>query len=149
MCAQLLSLVRLFATPWILICQTPLPMELYRQEYWSRLPFPTPGDLSTQGLNLHFLCLLHWQADSLPLCYLAPNCSRDLILFSWKFLKVFVKTTKLILKVIWKRKHPRNAKAVFNKNKVERTMLSDFLISRFTIKLGNQDNVVVVKIRHS
>jgi len=55
----------------------------------------------------------------------------------------------LILKVIWKRKQPRNAKAVFNKNKVERTMLSDFLISRFTIKLGNQDNVVVVKIRHS
>ena len=31
------------------------------------LPFPTPGDLPIQGLNLSLLHLLHWQADSLPL----------------------------------------------------------------------------------
>ena len=37
------------------------------QEYWSRLPFPTPGNLSDPGMNLHRLHLLHWQADSLPL----------------------------------------------------------------------------------
>ena len=37
------------------------------KEYWSVLPFPTPGDLfPTQGLNPSSLHLLHWQADSLP-----------------------------------------------------------------------------------
>ena len=39
-------------------------------EYWGRLPFPSLGIFPTQGLNLHLLCLLHWQADSLPLCHL-------------------------------------------------------------------------------
>ena len=34
-----------FATPWTLACQAPLPMEFSRQEYWSWLPFPTPGGL--------------------------------------------------------------------------------------------------------
>ena len=36
-----------------------------RQEYWSGLPFPTPGIFLTQGSNPRFL---RWQADSLPLC---------------------------------------------------------------------------------
>ena len=35
-----------------------------RQEYWSGLTFPSPGDILDQGSNLH---LLHWQVDSLPL----------------------------------------------------------------------------------
>ena len=35
-------------------------MKFSQQECWSRLPFPIPGDVLTQGLNL---CLLHWQAD--------------------------------------------------------------------------------------
>ena len=34
-------------------------MELSRQEYWSGLPFPSAGDLLTQGSNLHVLHLLH------------------------------------------------------------------------------------------
>ena len=32
-------------TPWIVACQAPLSMEFPRQEYWSGLPFPSPGDL--------------------------------------------------------------------------------------------------------
>ena len=36
------------------------------QEYWSRLPFPTPGDLPNPGIKLH---LLPWQVDSLPLSH--------------------------------------------------------------------------------
>ena len=36
---------RLFATPWTVACQTPLSMEFSRQQYYSRLPFPRPGDL--------------------------------------------------------------------------------------------------------
>ena len=37
-----------------------------RQEYWSRLPLPSPGDLHDPGIN-HDHCLLYQQADSLPL----------------------------------------------------------------------------------
>ena len=40
------SRVRLFVTPWTVACQAPLSMEFSRQEYWSGLPFPSPGDLS-------------------------------------------------------------------------------------------------------
>ena len=54
------------ATPWTITFQVPLSMEFSRQEYWSGLPFPPPGDLLTQGSNLHFLCLLYWQVDFLP-----------------------------------------------------------------------------------
>ena len=39
------------ATSWTVVCQAPLPMEFSRQEYWSRLSFSFPEDL-TQGLNL-------------------------------------------------------------------------------------------------
>ena len=42
---QLLSCVRLFATPWTVAHQPPLSMEFSRQEYWNELPFPSPGDL--------------------------------------------------------------------------------------------------------
>ena len=64
--AYVLSWVQLFVTPWSAVHHA-LSMEFSRQEYWSGLPSPTPGYLSTQGLNL---CFLHWQVDSLPLCHL-------------------------------------------------------------------------------
>ena len=40
-----LSHVQLFATPWTVACQAPLYMGFSRQEYWSKLPFPSPGYL--------------------------------------------------------------------------------------------------------
>ena len=49
-----------FTTPWTVACQVPLPMGFSRQEYWSGLPFPSPGDFFlTQGLNPCLLCLMH------------------------------------------------------------------------------------------
>ena len=39
------------ATPWTVACQAPESMEFSRQEYWSGLPFPTPGDLHDQGIK--------------------------------------------------------------------------------------------------
>ena len=42
--ACMLSHVLLSATPWTVASQAPLSMEFSRQEYWSGLPFPTPGD---------------------------------------------------------------------------------------------------------
>ena len=44
-CIQSLSCVPLFATPWAKALEAPLSMEFSRQEYWSGLPFPPPGDL--------------------------------------------------------------------------------------------------------
>ena len=46
-----LSLVRLFATPWTAAYQAPLSMQFSRQEYWSGLPFPSPGDLPDPGIE--------------------------------------------------------------------------------------------------
>ena len=41
--AQSLNHAQLFATPWTVTCQDPLSMGFSRQEYWSGLPFPSPG----------------------------------------------------------------------------------------------------------
>ena len=38
-------------TPWTVACQAPLVMEFSRQEYWSGLPFPSPGDLPKPGIK--------------------------------------------------------------------------------------------------
>ena len=51
------------AAPWTVARQAPLSMGLPRQEYWSGLPFPSPGDPPDPRLNLG---LLHWQVNSLP-----------------------------------------------------------------------------------
>ena len=46
-----LSHVQLFAVPWTIVHQALLSMEFSRQEYWSGLPFPTPGDLPHPGIK--------------------------------------------------------------------------------------------------
>ena len=46
-----LSRVRLFATPQTVAYQAPQSMEFSRQEYWSGLPFPSPGDLPNPGIE--------------------------------------------------------------------------------------------------
>ena len=43
--------VRLFATPWTVAYQAPPSMGLSRQDYWSGLPFPSPGDLPNPGIE--------------------------------------------------------------------------------------------------
>ena len=40
-----------FVTPWTVACQALLPMGFSRQEYWSGLPFPSPGDLPNPGIE--------------------------------------------------------------------------------------------------
>ena len=50
-------------TPWTVACQAPLSMGLFRQEYRSGLPFPSPGDLPNPGTEPGSPAL---QADSLP-----------------------------------------------------------------------------------
>ena len=57
-----LSRVRLFATPWTVAYQAPPSMGFSRQEYWSGLPFPSPGDLPDPGIEPRSPAL---QADTL------------------------------------------------------------------------------------
>ena len=58
-----LSHVQLFAIPWTVAYQAPSSMEFSRQEYWSGLPFPSPGDLPDPGIEPGSPAL---QADTLP-----------------------------------------------------------------------------------
>ena len=48
-CVCVLSHIQLFGTPWAALHQAPPSMDLSRQEYWSRWPFPPPGDLPDPG----------------------------------------------------------------------------------------------------
>ena len=51
MCVCLLSHIRLSETPWILAYQASLSLGFPRQEYWSGLPFPSPGNLPDPGIK--------------------------------------------------------------------------------------------------
>ena len=53
-----LSCVRLFVTPWTVAHQDPPSKGFFRQEYWSGLPFPSPGDFPDLGL-LHCRQILY------------------------------------------------------------------------------------------
>ena len=64
-----LSCVRLFATPWTVAHRASPSMGFSRQEYWSGVPFPSPGDLSDPGIEPRSPTL---QADALtsePILY--------------------------------------------------------------------------------
>ena len=54
-CVCVLRGVQLFETPWAVACQAPLSSGFSRQEYWSGLPFPAPGDLPDPGIKPTFL----------------------------------------------------------------------------------------------
>ena len=63
------SCVWLFVTLWIVACQTPLSMRFSMQEYWSGLPFPSPGDLwDPENESVSYVSyvgrqvLYHWEA---------------------------------------------------------------------------------------
>ena len=60
--AQSLSYVQLFAIPQTVNCEAPLSIGFSRQECWSGLPFPTPGDLPNPGIEPRSPAL---QVDSL------------------------------------------------------------------------------------
>ena len=60
---KLLNRVRLFATPSTVAYQAPSSMGFSRQEYWSGLPFPSPGDFPNPGIEPGSPAL---QTDTLP-----------------------------------------------------------------------------------
>ena len=62
-CGSVTKLCLTLANPWTVARQAPLSMGFLRQEYWSGLPFPSPGDLPDPGIEPGSPEL---QADSLP-----------------------------------------------------------------------------------
>ena len=62
---RMLNRVQLYVTLWTVACQIPLSMRFSRQENWSELSLPSPGDLPNPGK--HLPCLLQQQVDSLTL----------------------------------------------------------------------------------
>ena len=65
-------------TPWTIARQAPLSMGVSRQEYWSGLPFPSPGDLPDLGIEPRSPAL---QADSLPTELKVSKSMRSLMKF--------------------------------------------------------------------
>ena len=56
-CSVTQVMSHIFVTPWIVALQAPLCMGFSKQEYWSGLPFPSPGDLPDPGIELRSLAL--------------------------------------------------------------------------------------------
>ena len=69
-CAQSLSHVHLFATPWTAALQAPVSTGFSRQECWNGLPFPASGDLPKPGIKSKSLASPVLATDSLPLHHL-------------------------------------------------------------------------------
>ena len=67
-CVCVLSHVRLFAIPWTVARQAPLSIGSPGQEYWSGLPFPSPGDLPDPGIKPMSPTLQTDSVPSEPLC---------------------------------------------------------------------------------
>ena len=80
------SRVQLFVTPWTVALQAPLSMGFSRQEYWSGLPCPAPGDLPDPGIEPLSPVSPALQAYSLPLSHQGrkPTVVLDLLcLLHW------------------------------------------------------------------
>ena len=109
-CTCVLRHVRFFVTPWTVARQAPHSVGFSRQEYWSGLPFPTPGDLPTQGLKLCLWHLLRWQANSLSLVRPFQILKDDA-----------VKALHSVCQQIWKTQQwPQDWRSCFHSNPKER-----------------------------
>ena len=71
------SRVQLFENLWAVGPQAPLSVGFSRQESWGGLPWPPPGDLSTQISDLCLLCHRHGQVSSLPLAPPGNPCTHS------------------------------------------------------------------------
>ena len=80
----MLSHIWLFVTAWAVACQAPLSMGFSRQEYWSGLPFPSPGDHPDPGIEFMFLASLVLAGGFLTtsVAWEAPVCVCIYILYN-------------------------------------------------------------------
>ena len=85
---QSFSRVQLFVTLWTVARQAPLSMDVCRQEYWSRLPCPPPGNIPNPGikptspvspaLKVDFLLLSHQKCVEMLVAQLCPTLCNSL-----------------------------------------------------------------------
>ena len=80
------SFVQLFATLWTVACQAPLSMGFSRQKYWSRLPFPSPGDLLNPEIESVSPASEGWFFTTLPPG--KPEFSVTYLAFPLMFLRI-------------------------------------------------------------
>ena len=82
---------RLLAIPWTAAHQAPLSMEISRQEYWTGLPFPPPGDLPNPEIESESSAPPALQVDSLVLTQQLSELNSIFLLYKpttiWGFLK--------------------------------------------------------------
>ena len=71
-------------TPCTVACQAPLSVRFPKQEYWSGLPLPSPGDLPHPGIKPMSPTLPVWQADSLPLSLLGSFNSLYICVYEYE-----------------------------------------------------------------
>ena len=72
LCCVMHSHLWLFVTPWAVALQAPLSMEFSRQEYWSGLPFPSPGNLPNTEVELTSLVSSAWAGGFFT------NCAKEI-----------------------------------------------------------------------
>ena len=114
-CAQSLSRVQLIEAPWTTACQAPLPMEFSRQEYWSEVPFPPPGNLPNSVIELRLYCIagrfftiwaireVHMQAHILDHCFVYdPTNVSNMISDSSAFSKPSLYTWQFLVHILLK-----------------------------------------------
>ena len=75
-----LSRVRLFSTPWTAAYQAPLSMGFSRQEYWSRVPLPSPVKFISNGKKLKIFPLRSGTRQGCPLLPLLFNMVLEVLL---------------------------------------------------------------------
>ena len=83
------SHVQLFETPWTIARQAPLTMGFSRQEYWSGLPSPPPGDLPHVGIKPTSPASPALQADSLPLSHQRSPLTYMCTLTMYKYIYIY------------------------------------------------------------
>ena len=98
------SRVWLFATPWTVVYQAPLFMGFSRQEYWSGLPFPSPGDLPNLGSPELQADTLTSEPPGCPGSYLPQICTFTAFSCPWSFNVIFSERPSRIsfLKIVLK-----------------------------------------------
>ena len=119
LCACMLSHVWLSATLWAIACQAPLSMEFSREECWSGLPFPPPGELPDPGIEPVSPASA---AASLPLSHLESPSSYHTVLISFM-------TSKLALVFHFNSYLPRPKNFIFQLSFCEQKISSWFLSS--------------------
>ena len=91
---KLLSHVRLFVTPCTIANRTPPSMGFSRPEYWSGLPFPSPGDLPYLGIELGSPVL---PADALP----SEPLENPLLIINEGFPEIYIYISESTEKYLW------------------------------------------------